>query len=285
MARIAVVGVGAIGGTLAAELATAGHDLTLCVHTRFEQLVVTMPDRELRPAARIIVDPSEAPAVDWVILATKAHQTESARAWLDVFASARLAVAQNGVEHRERVGRDCVPVVVALSASRSGAGEVRASRAGRLVVPFDADARAFAELWKDTPIEVEPTADFVTAAWRKLAWNVAGGAVTALTDRPMSVVRRADIAELARGLIREVIEVGRAEGAALDETHATTMVEAMQSGRPDATPSTLQDRRAGRPIEYDARNGAVVRIGARHGIATPLNAAVTALLATISDCE
>jgi len=40
----------------------------------------------------------------------------------------------------------------------------------------------------------------------------------------------------------------------------------------------LYDRRAGRRLESDARNGAVLRIGKRHGIATPLNAAVCALL-------
>jgi 2-dehydropantoate 2-reductase len=44
----------------------------------------------------------------------------------------------------------------------------------------------------------------------------------------------------------------------------------------------LTDRRAGRPLEAEARNGAVARIGARHGIATPLNQALTALLNAIN---
>ncbi len=43
----------------------------------------------------------------------------------------------------------------------------------------------------------------------------------------------------------------------------------------------LADRRLGLPLEVDARNGPVARIGARHGIATPLNRALTALLAAI----
>jgi 2-dehydropantoate 2-reductase len=41
----------------------------------------------------------------------------------------------------------------------------------------------------------------------------------------------------------------------------------------------LYDRRAGRPLELDARNGVIVRRGARHGIPTPLNAALCAVLA------
>jgi 2-dehydropantoate 2-reductase len=33
----------------------------------------------------------------------------------------------------------------------------------------------------------------------------------------------------------------------------------------------LADRLAGRPMEIDARNGVIVRLGEKHGIATPLN--------------
>ncbi len=49
----------------------------------------------------------------------------------------------------------------------------------------------------------------------------------------------------------------------------------------DAGTSMLTDRRQGRRLEADARNGAVPRIGARHGIEAPLNRALTALLNAI----
>ena len=42
--------------------------------------------------------------------------------------------------------------------------------------------------------------------------------------------------------------------------------------------SMLQDIAAGRPTEIDAINGAIVALGARHRIATPLNAALVALV-------
>jgi 2-dehydropantoate 2-reductase len=44
----------------------------------------------------------------------------------------------------------------------------------------------------------------------------------------------------------------------------------------------LWDRLAGRPLEYDARNGAVVRASDRTGIPAPCNRTVTALLAAVS---
>jgi ketopantoate reductase len=51
---------------------------------------------------------------------------------------------------------------------------------------------------------------------------------------------------------------------------------------PESGSSMLWDRPAGRELEYDARNGAVVRAGARLGIPTPCNDTVTALLEAVS---
>ena len=100
-------------------------------------------------------------------------------------------------------------------------------------------------------------------------------------DRPLGIMRRPDVAQVARDLIRECIMVGRAEGARLDEGLVEAIVTWMVAGPTDAGTSMLTDRRAGRLLEADARNGAVVRIGARHGIEALLNRAVTALLAAI----
>lgn len=55
----------------------------------------------------------------------------------------------------------------------------------------------------------------------------------------------------------------------------------MRDGAPSSVNSLHADRLAGRPMEVDARNGAVVRFGAKHGIATPLNKAVVALLEAV----
>jgi 2-dehydropantoate 2-reductase len=48
---------------------------------------------------------------------------------------------------------------------------------------------------------------------------------------------------------------------------------------PDSMNSLHADRAAGRPMEVDARNGAVVRFGRKHGIPTPLNEMAATLLA------
>ena len=85
-----------------------------------------------------------------------------------------------------------------------------------------------------------------------------------------------------RGLIRECIAVGRAEGADLPDGLADDVVAGYRAGPADSVNSMLADRLAGRPMEIDARNGVIVRLGTRHGIATPLNAMAATLLRAVS---
>ena len=286
MARIAVVGVGAIGGAIAAPLAALGrHELVSCVRRPFARLVLEAPGGRIELAARCATDPGAVGPVDWVLLATKAHEVAGAAGWLEALArpGVRLAVLQNGVEHRERVapfarGAEVLPVVVELPAERRGPGHVVQRAPARLTAPEGEVGRAFAQLFAGTGIAVETTADFASAAWRKLCFNAATGGLTALTSRAIEVAREPGMLELARGLLRECIAVARAEGAALPDALADEIPARLGSMPGWAGNSLLADRRAGRPLETDARHGAVVRLGARHGIATPLNAAVAAIL-------
>ena len=57
-----------------------------------------------------------------------------------------------------------------------------------------------------------------------------------------------------------------------------TVLEKCRSMPVDAVNSMHADRMAGRPMEIDARNGAIVRLGRKHGIATPCNEMAVALL-------
>jgi len=93
------------------------------------------------------------------------------------------------------------------------------------------------------------------------------------------VLHAPGMAELALGIMEECVAVGRAAGATLPDALARQVLERILALPAGAGNSMLYDRRAGRPLELDARNGAIVRFGARHRIATPLNSAVTALLA------
>ncbi len=102
MARIAIVGVGAIGGVTAALLQQAGHQLLLCTRRPMSRLSVETPDGVVDIEANFVSDPKDAFEVDWVMVATKAYDVAGAAKWLERLCSdgAPVAVLQNGVEHR-----------------------------------------------------------------------------------------------------------------------------------------------------------------------------------------
>lgn len=285
MQSVAIIGPGAIGGTVAAWLAQNPElDITLCARTPLQRLRVETPDGILEAAPRVVLDPSGAKPVDWILIATKTYDVESAAKWLPALAGAntRIAVLQNGVEHIARfepyiAPSRIVPVIVDIPAERRGPGDIWQRRYGSLLTPQTENGAAFAALFSSTKIEAATAPDFTTALWKKLCINC-GGAIFALTRQPSGVARREDIRAAMLGLMEECAAVARAEGAAIEADLPQGIADRYRDGPTDSVNSILADRLAGRPMEIDARNGIVVRLGAKHGIATPLNAFAVALL-------
>jgi 2-dehydropantoate 2-reductase len=285
--RVGVVGVGAIGATLAASVQRTGRaTLVLCGRTAVPRVLVESADGgSVRLDAPVLTDPDGAGRVDWVLLAVKAHQTESAADWLRelVDEDTVVVVLQNGVEHRERVAPlaprgAVVPAVVWYAAQRTGPGRVRTSGSPRLSLPDCAESRRFADLMDGSGADIELVEDFLTEAWRKLCVNAVGG-LMALAGRPADMFRGRDVQALTLALLEECAEVGRAEGAKLPRALAAEIADDWSREAPDSGSSILADRLAGRPLEWDARNGVIRRLGARHGIPTPISDVIVPILA------
>jgi len=285
MAKIAIVGPGALGGIMAAWLArSAAHEVILCARRPLGQLTVETPEETLTVQARVFTNPEDVPAVDWVLVATKTYDASVAAAWIKPLcaAGAPVAILQNGVEHRERFSPyleidRLLPVLAYCPAERTSPTRIRQRRKAELVVPEGRLGRDFASLFTGTPVAVSCVADFKSAAWEKLCVNAAG-AINALLLQPAGVLREAPVAELARHLMRECIAVGRAEGAVLDDAVVERVLELYRNNPADSINSLHADRLAGRPMEIDARNGVIVRLGRKHGIATPCNEMAVTLL-------
>jgi 2-dehydropantoate 2-reductase len=285
MARVAVVGVGAIGGVIAGLLTSAGHELTLCTRRPLADLTVEAPEGLIRVQAYNWTSPDQASRVDWVIVATKTYDSAGAKLWLDRLCDEKtqIAVVQNGVEHRENFAPEwsVLPVVIDVPTERRPNGSILQRSKAVMRVPECSEGRAFAGLFAGTTAEVQPTADFVSAVWGKLCINAAG-AISALTGKPAGILRDAAWGQVALDLIAECVAVGRAEGAILDDSTGERILAGYRAGSPESVNSLLADRLAGRPMEIDARNGVIVRRGERHGIATPLNRMTVALLTELA---
>jgi len=293
MARIAIVGAGAIGGSVAALLQASGqHELVLCVRRPIRQLVVEQATGEMQINATLLTRPEDAKPVDWVMVATKTYDAASTALWLDPLCSggAPVAVLQNGVEHRERFApyiakEHIVPVIVDCPAERkpSQDGIDRTVQRGpmSLRVPDSGFGRDFVRLFAGTQADAAAVDDWTTVAWRKLCHN-AVGVIPALLLQPAGVLRSEALGAVALDMVREAAAVGRAEGANLPDSVPTDVLAAYRRSAPDSINSLHADRLAGRPMEIAARNGAIVRKGQTHGIPTPANAMAVALLEALA---
>lgn len=290
MARIAIVGVGAIGGALASLLETTGkHEIVLCTRRPLTALVAQTPKGEVRVHARNLTDPSAAVPVDWVFVATKAYDSESAAQWLPGLCAegAPVAVVQNGVEHRERFSTSVradrlLPVVIDCPVERRADGSIHVRGTVLLKVEDSPLGRSFLSLFEGADANLVPVEDFTTAAWWKLCMNVVG-ALNALSLQPVRVLWGERMTAVSRALAAECLAVARAEGARLDDSVVDEIVGMYRTHPADSVNSLLADRLAHRRMESDARNGAVVRIGKKHGIPTPMNEMALALLEVAGD--
>lgn len=285
MARVTIIGVGAIGGVVAALLYKTGlHQVTLCTRRPLGELTVTTPEGLIAAKMENVTDPTAVGASDWVLVATKAYDATTTSPWLQrlCLGDTPVAILQNGVEHRENFAPFVhpgmiLPVVVDCPAERQAHGHILQRGPAKMLVDNSRLGSGFAELFRGSKAEVHLTDDFLTAAWQKLCMNSAG-AVSALLMKPAGVLRDEALGQVVLGIVAECVAVGKAEGARLDDGIGQQILERYRSQPQDSINSILADRLAGRPMEIDARNGVIVRKGEQHGIKTPLNKMVVALL-------
>ncbi|HTX96708.1 MAG TPA: oxidoreductase [Mycobacterium sp.] len=288
---IALVGPGAVGTTVAALLYQAGHSVLVCGRTSRDSI-------ELRPDGAdpivvpgpVLTDPGGVTGpVDVVILAVKATQNDDAAGWLARLCDEHtiVAVLQNGVEQVEQVRPHCpsspvVPAIVWYGAETQPEGWVRLRTEARLVLPSGPSAQTIAELLRDAGCQVDCDPDFITAAWRKLLVNALAG-FEALTGRRSGMFRRDDVAALSRRYVAECLAVAQAEGARLADGVVDELVELFLEAPEDMGTSMLADREQRRRMEWDIRNGVIIRKARLHDLATPISDTVVPLLAAASD--
>ena len=287
---IALIGPGAIGTTIAAALHEVGRTPIICGRSAREQLALRVDDQVIAIPGPVQTDPSRvAGPVDLVFLAVKSTQNDAAAPWLAALCDENtvVCVLQNGVEQKARItpyaaGGPVLPAVVWFPAQREPDGSVWLRAQARLSLPDTPATRVVVDALSGTRCAVDVAPDFTTVAWRKLLQNAVGGLMV-LAGRRAGMFSRPDITDLAMAYVRECLAVARAEGAALGDDVPQQIIDGYHRSPADMGTSILADRQAGRPMEWDIRNGVVQRCGRAHGIATPISDLIVPLLAAGSD--
>jgi 2-dehydropantoate 2-reductase len=296
--RVAIVGCGAVGSLFAAHLAQL-DDVEVWAYDLAQEHVdaINRDGLRLSGAGDVVgrphatSDANELPACDFGIVATKAMHTSSAiAATAGAFSDGCVATVQNGLgneeaiaEHAERVirgttfpaGKLVEPGHVQWDVKGDttfGPFEARPAPAGEIERLADACTRA--------GMPTNAVADARGPQWRKVIFNAATNPIGALTGLTHGrVCEDPALRRLVSGLVEEGKAVAAAQGIELDADPEELIDHA---AKPDVAyghkASMLQDVEARRTTEIDYLNGGIVRFGEEHGVGTPLNAAIWALV-------
>lgn len=287
--KVAVVGVGAIGGTAAYALADAGHDVTLCVRSPFDALILESKGKELRSPARVATNPASVGHVDWLFIATKTQDTVKTKPWLDALVGpeTKVVLLQNGIDSVETAtplihGAKAIPAIVYISAEKVSGGRIRHHFGNKVEVPECAEAEQLKVLCGENPwFTITPRADFINAIWKKYLCNLALNPVTALTLQRFWVMTMPSIRPLTRKLILEAAAVGRHMGMTLTDAELDGIIDYCATLDPAGGTSMMYDRMAGKPLEFEHLTGTVVRLAHKFGVDVPVNETLLALIEAI----
>jgi 2-dehydropantoate 2-reductase len=121
--------------------------------------------------------------------------------------------------------------------------------------------------------------------WRKVIFNAASNPIGALTGLTHGrVCERPDLRALVSGLVSEGKAVASAQGIELDSDPEVLIDHAARREVAyEHKASMLQDVEARRTTEIDYLNGGIVRFGREHGVPTPLNEAIWALVKGVEE--
>ena len=288
--RIAVMGTGAVGGYFGAKLAAAGHDLVFIARQRNlaalrrNGLRVTSPTGDLNVRSGLFTDsPADAGAVDLVLFCVKSYDTARAAAALAPMISKQTAILslQNGVDNPEKIAglwgtERTLAGVVYIGALVTVPGVIEHSSGGKIVLgPLSGQTSDTARVVEQTLLRAAIPCAISSAIeqvqWAKLLWNAPFCAISCLTRSTVGeIVESESLTQLARDCMAEVQAAARTRGIDL-KAGLFDQTLAFSRGLGEFKPSMLQDLEAGKPLEYEALNGIVMRLLEQAGEQAPIN--------------
>ena len=289
--RTLIVGIGALGGTIAARAIAAGMPVSLA--TRSAPALRTLRLTGVGGAVQVDV-PRIAALRDYrerfelILLATKAHDAIEAAPFLASLVEpggALLAIQNGGVSQllHEQAGEVVLGGLSNLGATMVEPGVYEQRNAGHLLIgelrggPSERAQKVAAFL--GGAVEVRVTPDLRGAIWSKLLLNCSITTIGAIAGQTMrQYISRPEGRELFRRTYDETLAAARAAGVEpvkmivdpVPSPDYGRWLEELLAAYGDLKPSMLQDLERGRRTEIDFINGYVAQLGA------PVNAAITA---------
>jgi 2-dehydropantoate 2-reductase len=293
--RIAVIGVGGVGGYFGGRLAQAGHDVTFIAR---RATLEALRARGLRVDSilgdfvvehvSVTDDPSAVGAVDVVLMAVKAWQLpEAATQILPMLGADTMVVPlENGIDAPEVLtpivgAQHVVGGLCAIVSFIVDRGHIRHAAFEPTVMFGELDHRStdrverLRDAFASAGVHVEVPPDIRRSMWTKFLFIATMSGIGALTRVPVGVWRAdADIRALAERSLREVLALAAARGIDLGADAVERTWQRYDALAADSTTSMQRDIMEGKPSELEAQLGAIVRLAGESGVATPVTSMI-----------
>jgi 2-dehydropantoate 2-reductase len=298
--RTVIMGAGGLGGYFGARLAVAGNDVAFVARgahlaaIRRDGLRVTsaLGDLHLRDVTATD-DPSTLAPADVVMIAVKLWDTETAAEAVKPLVRPGTAVVsfQNGVNKdavlagilgREAVigGVGQIGVVIASPGVIAHTGTMAKLSFGELDNTRSTRVEALLETCTAAGIDADIPDDINLAIWQKFAFLVAMSGCTATMRSTIGPIRANPKARaFLHDVIDEAVRVGRALDVNLAKDFADRRMVGIDALPAQMTASMQGDLARGNRLEVPWLSGAVVELGRKAGVPTPLNRAICDILA------
>lgn len=287
--RVAVVGAGAVGGYFGARLAAAGHEVGFVARGRHleearrEGLKIKSVQGGLHIRALFTSEPREIGPVDLILFCVKSYGTEEAAGELAPLISKETAILslQNGIDNPDKIAslwgnEHTLAGVVYIAAEILAPGTIGHSAGGRIVLGgldggASEQAKAVRELFAAAGVPCDVSAEIRKVMWGKLVWNAPFCAIACLARATaQEIVESVSLKKLAVDCMGEVIEAARCLGIDLAPSVIEDAIK-LSENLGGFKPSMLQDLEGGKPLEYEAFNGIVVKTLRQAGKPAPVN--------------
>ncbi len=296
--RIAVMGAGSTGGYFGGMLARGGNDVFLIARgahleaIRQHGLRVVRDDEEFKVDCPSTDEPSAVGPVELCLLNVKTYQNDVAIPAMAPMVGPETTVLclQNGVDsYRASVDafgpERVLPGAAYIEAGHPSPGTVTQSGGVVRVVFGEIDGRPSARgpdiqrTLAAAGIPAEFTADIHTELWSKFLFIATMAGVTSLARQTLAeLMPRPEWRNVVLACLLEIERVARSSGVGLPPSIYDDTLAYIEGNLPDLHASMHSDVMAGRPLELEALNGAVVRAGQATGTPTPINDVLYAML-------
>jgi 2-dehydropantoate 2-reductase len=288
--KIAVMGVGGLGGYYGGLLARAGHEVAFvargahlaALREKGLQVKSIHGDFHVAPV-RATDNPGEIGPADLVLVCVKTPGLDAAAgAALQMLGPDTVVMGlQNGIDAADRIGavtgrERVLGAVTWIATNLEAPGVIRQVSTFRRIVLGELDGRITPRVERTVAalgrmgIAVEATDNIRQVLWTKFVFIAGFSGMGALTRLEVGDYRHVpETRALMTSLMREVEALANESGAGLDPGVVDQALALIDGAAPAMKPSLQRDVEAGRPSELESMIGVIRRKGRERGLATP----------------